>query len=201
MAIALPPQSITAPPAITFACPKPLRKLALLAVALSGKPLPAEHGFPVRMLVPGVYGYANATKWIVDIEATTFAGYDAYWAKRGYAQQPPPIKTLSRIDTPAPLATIKAGPTPIAGTAWAQHRGIAKVEVAVDGGAWQVATLSKEDTPDTWRQFVWTWDATPGEHSLAVRATDGSGALQPSARGPPLPDGATGWDTVVITVS
>ncbi|HWD09610.1 MAG TPA: molybdopterin-dependent oxidoreductase [Actinomycetota bacterium] len=174
---------------------------AMLAVALNGKPLPAAHGFPVRMLVPGVYGYANATKWIVDLEATTFARQQSYWARRGYAQQPPPVKTLSRIDTPAPLATIKPGPTPIAGIAWAQHRGIAKVEVAVDGGTWQAATLSVEDTPDTWRQFVWMWDSTPGEHTLAVRATDATGALQPEARVPPLPDGATGWDSVVITVA
>jgi len=174
---------------------------SMLAVALNGSPLPAAHGFPVRMLVPGVYGYANATKWVVDIEATTFAAYQAYWAKRGYAQQPPPVKTLSRIDTPAPLATIKPGPTPVAGIAWAQHRGIAKVEVAVDGGAWQTATLAAEDTADTWRQYVWLWDAAPGEHSLAVRATDATGALQPSARVPPLPDGATGWDSIVVTVS
>lgn len=173
---------------------------AMLAVALNGRPLPAEHGFPVRMLVPGVYGYANATKWVVDIELTTFATSKAYWAKRDYAQQPPPIKTLSRIDVPAPLSTIKAGTQAIAGVAWAQHRGIQKVEVSVDGGRWQIARLSEMDTVDTWRQFVLPWEATPGEHHLQVRATDGTGATQPEQRVPPLPDGATGWDSVVVTV-
>jgi DMSO/TMAO reductase YedYZ molybdopterin-dependent catalytic subunit len=173
---------------------------AILAVALNGKPLPAEHGYPVRMLVPGVYGYANATKWIVDIELSTFAAYKAYWAAHGYSQNPPPIKTLSRIDTPAPLANIKPGMTPIAGIAWAQHRGIQKVEVSVDNGPWQVARLSEQDNIDTWRQFVVMWDATPGQHSLQCRATDGIGMLQTSLRTPSLPDGATGWDSVVVTV-
>ena len=172
---------------------------AMLAVGMNGQPLPFEHGFPVRMLVPGLYGYESATKWIIDIELTTFAADEAYWVQRGWARVAP-IKTASRIDTPAANASVGPGPVVVAGVAWAQHRGIRGVEVRVDDGPWSEATLAREDSVDTWRQWMWTWQATPGDHVLHVRATDGNGQLQTGAPAPPFPSGATGWDAVSITV-
>ncbi|MGZ8578463.1 MAG: molybdopterin-dependent oxidoreductase [Actinomycetota bacterium] len=172
---------------------------AVLAIAMNGEPLPLEHGFPVRMIVPGLYGYVSATKWIVDIELSTFDAFDAYWVRRGWAQQAP-IKTQSRIDTPRQNARLSAGSVPVAGVAWAQHRGVANVEVRVDGAAWVAAQLSAEDTVDTWRQWVMEWEATPGEHVLEVRATDQTGMMQPEEPAPPFPDGATGYHTVVVQV-
>ncbi|MGH2637145.1 MAG: molybdopterin-dependent oxidoreductase [Actinomycetota bacterium] len=172
---------------------------AMLAVAMNGEPLPLDHGFPVRMIVPGLYGYVSATKWLVDIELTTFAAYDPYWIQRGWAERAP-VKTMSRIDTPAALVDVTAGPTPVAGVAWAQHRGIERVEVRIDEGAWTSAELAPVDTVDTWRQWVLMWEATPGEHSLQVRATDGDGLTQPADRVPPFPDGATGHHTVIVSV-
>ena len=172
---------------------------AMLAVAMNGEPLPLEHGFPVRMIVPGLYGYVSATKWLVDIELTTFGAYDAYWVRRGWAQQAP-IKTESRIDTPKQSATVVAGRVTVAGIAWAQHRGISRVEVSVDG-AWQPARLAAQDTIDTWRQWVFVWDATPGDHTLAVRATDDTGATQTAAPADPAPNGATGDHTISVTVA
>jgi hypothetical protein len=172
---------------------------AMLAVAMNGQPLPLEHGFPVRMIVPGLYGYVSATKWLVDIELTTFASYDAYWVRRGWAQQAP-IKTESRIDLPKPGATVPAGPVTVAGIAWAQHRGISRVGVSVDG-AWLPARLAAQDTIDTWRQWVYDWDAIPGEHTLAVRATDQTGATQTATLADPVPNGATGDHTISVTVS
>ncbi len=173
---------------------------AMLAIAMNGEALPLEHGFPVRMIVPGLYGYVSATKWIVDIELTTFDAFDAYWVRRGWAQQAP-IKTQSRIDTPRQGARVSTGSVPVAGVAWAQHRGIANVELRVDGGAWVAARLSAEDTVDTWRQWVVMWDAMPGEHVLEVRATDRTGMAQPEVPAPPFPDGATGYHTVVVQVT
>ena len=172
---------------------------AMLAVAMNGQPLPIEHGFPVRMIVPGLYGYVSATKWIVDIELTTFEAYDAYWIKRGWAQQAP-IKTESRIDTPRSSATLDAGEVVVAGVAWAQHRGVEEVEVQVDGGAWLPAELAAEDTVDTWRQWMFGWNATSGPHTLAVRATDGSGRVQTPTPAPPFPNGASGDHTISVTV-
>ncbi len=173
---------------------------AMLAVAMNGEPLPLEHGFPVRMVVPGLYGYVSAMKWLVELELTTFAAYDAYWVQRGWAEQAP-IKTMSRIDTPTGSKTVRAGRVPIAGVAWAQHRGIERVEVRVDDGAWMEVELSEEGTIDTWRQWVATWDATPGEHRLQVRATDADGVTQPEERAEPFPSGATGWHAVVVQVA
>jgi DMSO/TMAO reductase YedYZ molybdopterin-dependent catalytic subunit len=171
---------------------------ALLAVGMNGEPLPLEHGFPVRMVVPGLYGYVSACKWITEIELTSFDAYDAYWVPRGWAQQAP-IKTQSRIDTPRRRAT--AGPVVVAGVAWAQHRGIDRVEVRVDGGAWHQAELADVVSADTWRQWSWLWaDATSGEHELVVRATDANGETQPAERSPAAPDGATGWHTVLVEV-
>ena len=173
---------------------------AMLAVAMNGEPLPLTHGFPVRMLVPGLYGYVSATKWLVDLELTGFDDFDPYWVRRGWARQAP-VKTMSRIDTPRPLRRLAAGRVAVAGVAWAQHRGIRRVEVRADGDPWRPARLAAEHSADTWRQWVWPWDATPGRHTLEVRATDGTGATQPEDRAPPFPDGATGWHSVVVTVA
>ncbi|MFF5898631.1 molybdopterin-dependent oxidoreductase [Streptomyces argenteolus] len=173
---------------------------ALLAVGMNGEPLPFDHGFPVRMVVPGLYGYVSACKWIEDIELTTFDAYDAYWVERDWSREAP-IKTQSRIDTPRPFAAPRAGTVPVAGVAWAQHRGIARVEVRVDGGAWHTARLAAETGRDTWRQWVWEWPATTGHHTLEVRATDRTGATQTDERVGTVPDGATGWHSVVVDVT
>jgi len=172
---------------------------AMLAVAMNGEPLPVKHGFPVRMLVPGLYGYVSACKWLVDLELTTFAAYNAYWVPRGYAAKAP-IKTESRIDTPRDNTSRPAGRVPIAGVAWAQHTGIAKVQVRVDDGPWHDAQLAAVPTTDTWRQWRYEWDATPGRHTLRVRATDRSGYTQTSDVVGEAPDGATGWHTVTVTI-
>jgi DMSO/TMAO reductase YedYZ molybdopterin-dependent catalytic subunit len=172
---------------------------AMLAVGMNGAPLPAEHGFPVRMVVPGLYGYVSACKWVVDMELTTFAAYDAYWAQRGWSQQAV-IKTESRIDTPSDGKGLRAGRVNIAGVAWAQRRGVRAVQVSIDGGPWQQATLAAQDTIDTWRQWVMPWSATPGRHSIAVRATDDSGYVQTSVQEPPEPNGATGYHTIHVNV-
>jgi DMSO/TMAO reductase YedYZ molybdopterin-dependent catalytic subunit len=174
---------------------------AMLAVQMNGEPLPLEHGFPVRMIVPGLYGYVSATKWITELELTTFDAFDPYWVRRGWAEQAP-IKTMARIDTPRPLAKIPAGGAVIAGVAWAQRRGIERVEVRVDTAPWADAELAAEDTVDTWRQWRYAWTgASPGSHTLQVRATDGSGSTQTSERAEPFPDGATGQHQLVVTVT
>jgi len=173
---------------------------ALLAVGMNGQPLPVAHGFPARMMVPGLYGYVSGTKWVVDLEITTFAAQRSYWVQRGYSTRAP-IKTESRIDVPKPLAQVKAGQTAVAGVAWAPHRGIDAVQVRADNGPWNQARLAAVPGIDTWRQWVWEWDARPGLHTLSVRATDGTHATQPSRRVPIFPNGATGWDTVTVTVT
>jgi DMSO/TMAO reductase YedYZ molybdopterin-dependent catalytic subunit len=172
---------------------------ALLAVGMNGSPLPVEHGFPVRMVVPGLYGYVSACKWITDIELTRFADFDAYWVPRGWSAQAP-IKTESRIDTPRDGARRKAGTVTVAGVAWAQHKGIAKVEVQVDGGPWQEAALADTVSADTWRQWSWQWPATTGDHTVRVRATDAAGYTQTGTPAPPAPNGATGWHSVQVAI-
>ena len=173
---------------------------ALLAVGMNGQPLPVAHGFPARMVVPGLYGYTSATKWVTKLEVTTFAARRAYWTQRGYAAVAP-IRTESRIDVPKPLAQVKAGRVAVAGVAWAPHRGIKAVQVSANGGPWQAARLASADGIDTWRQWVWAWDASPGLHRLQVRATDGTGATQTTRRTGVFPSGATGQDSVVVTVT
>ncbi len=172
---------------------------AIFAVAMNGEPLPFEHGFPVRMVVPGLYGYVSATKWVVDIEVTRFEDFSAYWTDRGWAVEAP-IKTSSRIDVPKGFAQLKAGPSVAAGVAWAQHRGITKVEVQVDDGPWQPAELAAEDTIDTWRQWTFRWNATPGNHKLTVRATDADGQVQTADRAAPRPNGSSGLHNTVVMV-
>lgn len=173
---------------------------AMLAVSMNGEPLPIEHGFPVRMIVPGLYGYVSATKWVVDLELSTFDAFDPYWIERGWAKRAP-VKTMSRIDTPSAFVDVHPGRVPVAGVAWAQHRGIERVELRIDEGPWTTAELAAVDTIDTWRQWVAMWDATLGQHVLQVRATDGTGETQPEERVTPFPDGATGWHTVILTVT
>ncbi len=172
---------------------------ALLAVAMNGQPLPVEHGFPARMVIPGLYGYVSATKWVTDIEVTTFEAASAYWAQRGWSQQAP-IKTESRIDVPAAGATLRPGTTPVAGVAWAQHKGVAAVEVRVDGGPWHEARLAAVPDIDTWRQWVWEWPATPGRHLLEARATDKTGYTQTAVQAQPPPNGASGYPSAAVTV-
>jgi DMSO/TMAO reductase YedYZ molybdopterin-dependent catalytic subunit len=172
---------------------------ALLAVAMNGVALPIEHGFPARMVVPGLYGYVSATKWVTDIEVTTFAAARAFWAQRGYAQLAP-IKTESRIDVPAAGRSLAPGRTSVAGVAWAQHKGIAAVEVRVDGGPWHQARLATVPGIDTWRQWVWEWPATPGPHELEARATDATGYTQTAVQADTIPNGASGYPSVQVTV-
>jgi DMSO/TMAO reductase YedYZ molybdopterin-dependent catalytic subunit len=173
---------------------------AMLAFGMNGVPLPVEHGFPVRMVVPGLYGYVSATKWLAELELSSFADFSAYWVPRGWSAQAP-IKTESRIDTPRDGSSPRRGRVTVAGVAWAQHRGISKVEVRVDNGAWNTATLAAVPSVDTWRQWSFDWDAEPGQHQLTVRATDNSGTTQTEQEAPPDPDGATGWHKISVNVT
>jgi DMSO/TMAO reductase YedYZ molybdopterin-dependent catalytic subunit len=172
---------------------------SMLAVGMNGQLLPAEHGYPVRAVIPGLYGYVSATKWVVDMELTTFGAYDAFWVKQGWSEQAP-IKTESRIDVPKGGTDPAAGQVTIAGVAWAQHRGIAAVEVSVDG-IWYDAKLAVQDTIDTWRQWYYVWDATPGPHVLQVRATDQTGYTQTAVVHRTEPNGATGYHTIKVNVT
>jgi DMSO/TMAO reductase YedYZ molybdopterin-dependent catalytic subunit len=172
---------------------------ALLAVGMNGEALPVEHGFPVRMVVPGLYGYVSACKWITEIELSRFADFDAYWVPRGWSQLAP-IKTESRIDTPRDGAQRAPGPIVVAGVAWAQHRGISKVEVQIDHEPWAPAMLAATVSSDTWRQWSYPWQATAGNHTIRVRATDNTGQTQTSTPADPAPNGASGWHSVQVTV-
>jgi DMSO/TMAO reductase YedYZ molybdopterin-dependent catalytic subunit len=172
---------------------------ALLAIGMNDEPLPVEHGYPVRMVVPGLYGFVSATKWVVDLEVTRFADAQAYWTVRGWSPRGP-VKTMSRIEVPGPATELRAGRVAVGGTAWAQHRGVEAVEVRVDNGPWQLATLADEASVDTWRQWSFAWDAEPGGHTLFVRATDATGEVQTEVEAPPVPDGATGLHSTTVTV-
>ena len=182
-----------------WTCGTPLSALtdphreAMLAVAMNGEPLPVHHGFPVRMVVPGLYGFVSATKWVVDLEVTTLDKVHAYWTERGWSPRGP-VKTQSRIDVPRDGDTVKAGTVRVGGSAWAQHTGIEKVEFQLDGGPWQEAELGRVPDLDTWVQWAGTVEVKAGDHQLHVRATDRSGYTQTAARADVIPDGATGWD-------
>jgi len=167
----------------------------MIAVRMNDEPLPPNHGFPARLIVPGLYGYVSATKWLAELELTTLEAFDGYWVPLGWSKEAP-ILTQSRIDTPRP-GSVAVGQVPIAGIAWAPDRGISKVEVAIDG-EWHEARLSSPISDATWVQWVFDWDATAGRHQLQVRATDGAGETQPEQRTPPAPDGARGWMSVDV---
>lgn len=174
---------------------------ALLAVAMNGEPLPARNGYPVRLVVPGLYGYVSATKWVTELKVTRFDADEGYWTPRGWAALGP-IKTASRIDVPRTGARVPAGEVVVAGVAWAQLRGVDQVEVQVDDGPWQAVELLAEPSVDAWRLWRWTWpDATPGRHLLRVRATDGTGEVQTDQLARPAPDGASGWHEVDVRVT
>ena len=171
----------------------------MIAVEMNGEPLPREHGFPARLIVPGLYGYVSATNWLSELELTTLEGFDGYWIPLGWAKEAP-ILTQSRIDTPRGSSSVSAGRVPIAGIAWAPDRGISKVEVAIDG-SWREAELSTPISDASWVQWVTRWDATPGRHDIVVRATDGTGVTQENLPSPPAPDGARGWHAIQVDVS
>ena len=176
---------------------------AMIAIAMDGRALPREHGYPARMVVPGLYGYVSACKWITRMTLTTYAEKTAYWTDRGWATDAP-IKLMSRIDTPKPLAKVKAGKTFIGGVAWHQHRGLEGVQVRIDGGEWRDATLGPDAGDDYWRQWYVEWDAAdagPGRaHACCPRDLE-DGEVQTAARATPFPDGATGVQSIVVTVA
>jgi DMSO/TMAO reductase YedYZ molybdopterin-dependent catalytic subunit len=171
---------------------------ALVAVAMNDEPLPIEHGFPARLVVAGLYGYVSATKWLEELHLTEWDAFDAYWIPRGWAKEAP-IKTQTRIDTPRP-GRIGEGSRAIAGVAWAPNRGIDRVEVRLDGGAWQEAELAASLDQDSWRQWSLAWTPTTGRHTIEARAIDGTGEVQTEVERPPAPDGASGYHTVSVTV-
>jgi DMSO/TMAO reductase YedYZ molybdopterin-dependent catalytic subunit len=172
---------------------------AMIALGMNGEALPLEHGFPARLVVPGLYGYVSATKWLKSIELTTWDAAQGFWVPRGWARDAP-IKTQSRIDVPRNGERVAAGTTKIAGIAWAQHRGVERVEVRIDDGPWQQARLGSDVTDDAWRQWVLDWDAKPGKYTIQVRATDKEGDTQTADVAPPDPDGATGYHTRSVKV-
>lgn len=174
---------------------------ALLAIGLNGAPLPVEHGYPARLVVAGLYGYVSATKWVTDLELTRFDRAEAYWTRQGWAARGP-IKTESRIDVPKRGQQIASGATTFGGVAWAQNRGVRGVEVRIDDGPWRPAQLGDAYSNETWRLWSFGWQAdSPGSHTLTVRATDNTGAVQTSDEAPTVPDGATGWHSVNFTVA
>jgi DMSO/TMAO reductase YedYZ molybdopterin-dependent catalytic subunit len=172
---------------------------AMVAVAMNGVPLPARHGFPARLLVPGLYGYVSATKWLSSIELWRLDEFNGYWIPRGWSKSGP-IKTESRIDVPnhSPIA---AGPQTIAGVAWAPTRGIERVEVQIDGGPWQQATLGPSAGHDYWRQWYFPWHAESGSHQISSRATDRKGNVQTAVRASPFPNGSSGVQKLLVGVA
>jgi DMSO/TMAO reductase YedYZ molybdopterin-dependent catalytic subunit len=173
---------------------------AMLCVGMNGEPLPREHGFPVRLLIPGLYGFISATKWLTKLTLTTYDAQEAYWTERGWATDAP-TKISTRIDTPRSLADLDAGDVVVGGVAWAQERGgIAKVQVRIDGGTWQDANLGPDGGNDYWRQWFYRWDATNGSHRIAARAVSGDGEEQTAARAEPFPDGASGLHELIVNV-
>ncbi|WP_110239668.1 molybdopterin-dependent oxidoreductase [Nocardioides gilvus] len=186
-----------------WTCSTPLSAMtddrnSMFAVAMNGQPLPLEHGFPVRTVVPGLYGYTSACKWLVDVEVTRFADVEAYWTERGWAEQAP-VRLTSRIDVPRPDDEVEAGVLTVGGSAWRQNTGIEAVEVALDGGAWRRARVAQVNTADTWVQWAAAFDVEPGPHVVRVRAIDRDGEVQTGVVRDVLPDGATGWHAVEFT--
>ncbi|MDJ0339167.1 molybdopterin-dependent oxidoreductase [Cryobacterium sp. PH31-O1] len=174
---------------------------AILAVGMNGEPLPLEHGYPVRMVVPGLYGYVSATKWVVELKLTRFDQEQGYWTPRGWSELGP-VKLSSRIDVPRQGTSVPAGSVVIAGVAWSQHVGVSAVAVQIDDGPWRDATLADAISVDTWRQWAYTWnDASAGDHRLKVRATDAAGLVQTSATADVAPNGATGLHEISVSVS
>ncbi|MFE6644990.1 molybdopterin-dependent oxidoreductase [Nocardioides sp. NPDC057772] len=173
---------------------------AMVALGMNGEVLPRIHGFPARLVVPGLYGYVGATKWVTRLTLTRYDEATAYWTDRDWAIDAP-IKLSSRIDTPRPLSNIPAGRTVIGGVAWAQQHGVAEVDVRIDGGRWQRAELGPDAGIDYWRQWFLPWDAQPGSHQLAVRVTDRDGTVQSDVRAAPFPDGSSGIQEIVVTVA
>ncbi|HEX2246019.1 MAG TPA: molybdopterin-dependent oxidoreductase [Arthrobacter sp.] len=173
---------------------------ALLAIGMNGEPLPLEHGFPVRLVVPGLFGYVSATKWVTELKLTRFEDETAYWTTRGWSARGP-VKMSSRIDTPRGGARLEPGEVDIGGVAWSQHTGISAVQLRIDDGPWQDAELGAPISADTWRQYRYRWNATEGRHRLQVRAIDAAGMVQTGESAPVVPDGATGWHTVSVTVA
>jgi DMSO/TMAO reductase YedYZ molybdopterin-dependent catalytic subunit len=176
---------------------------AIVAVAMNGEPLPLEHGFPARLVVPGLYGYISATKWLTEIELTTFERFESYWVPRGYADRAP-IKLMSRIDSVDGLGTLARnadGLAAIGGVAWAQTIGISAVEVQIDDGPWMPAELGESLGKDTWRQWAYRWTpAAAGRTSIRCRAIDGNGVIQTEERTEPLPDGASGHHQIIVFI-
>lgn len=186
-------------------CSTPLDALldgrnAMLAVAMNGDPLPRDHGYPVRTIVPGLYGYVSGTKWVVDMEVTTFDQVDAYWTQRGWGELGP-VKIASKVEVPRDGSEVEAGEVVVAGTAWMQHTGISAVDVQVDGGPWVPATLGRAADVDTWVQWRASVEVEAGGHTVSVRATDADGNVQTSVERDVLPDGATGWHSVSFTAT
>ncbi|MFL5751731.1 MAG: molybdopterin-dependent oxidoreductase [Chloroflexota bacterium] len=175
----------------------------MIALKMNDELLPRVHGFPARLIVPGLYGYVSATKWLSELELTTWEAFDGYWVPLGWSKEGP-ILTQSRIDVPHSGASVPAGRVAIAGVAWAPDRGISKVEVAIDGGSWQAAQLSTPISRATWVQWLYAWDAASagsGTHEIEVRATDGGGEVQTDQITRPAPDGARGHDRITVNVA
>jgi DMSO/TMAO reductase YedYZ molybdopterin-dependent catalytic subunit len=186
-----------------WTCGTPLSALtddrqAILAFAMNGRPLPIEHGFPVRTVVPGLYGYVSACKWVRDLEVTTFDSFTAYWTARGWSAQGP-VKLASRIDVPQDGAQVSIGSVKVGGLAWQQNTGIRAVEVQLDGGAWQRATLAPKKLSDSWVQWQTTLDVSSGDHQVRVRAVNDDGQVQTAVRADPVPNGSSGWHTISIS--
>ena len=174
---------------------------AMIAIGMNGTALPREHGFPARMIVPGLYGFISGTKWVERLTLTTYAEQSAYWTDRKWATDAP-IKMSTRIDIPQPLQAIKSGKQIIGGVAWAQQAGgIDRVEVRIDGGPWMPATLGPDVNNDYWRQWYYEWDAPTGSHTVAARAVNGDGQTQTAVRAEPFPDGSSGIESLIVNVS
>jgi hypothetical protein len=172
---------------------------ALVVYGMNGAALPQEHGFPVRLLTPGLYGFVGATKWLTKMEVTTFAKNQAYWTKLGWSDHGP-IKPSSRIEVPRPGAHLSVGSVTVGGTAWAHGVGVGQVQVRVDQGPWNDLTLGPDAGIEYWRQWIWTWDADKGDHDLQVRVIDAAGKAQDEAVADPFPNGSSGLHTIHVTV-